>query len=705
MERKSDGTLRGWLYRLALKAAQTFTPISGGGYGGRGIILPNTKRDYGASVGDGLGSGILMAPMGFLQTAFPEAEVEIIVETDGEAEVLHGHRLAELLDNPNAEAGRGTYTGTALWQATLFDWYWGDAYWLKIRKPTRTASDWWTNVAGEVERLVYAPCWSLTPTWPKDGSRFISGYKYETDGEKVMVDPANVVHFRRGLNPRNQGRTGVSAIMPVLREIFTDDEASNFGASLMQNFGIPGLMMSPDTTDLEALKAFDPDAMKAYLKQQTTGDRRGEPFVSTIPAKLEQFGFNPKQLALTDIRNISEERMCAALGVPAAVVGFGSGLEQTKVGATLEALIGLTWTATLIPLQDAFADTVTRALVPEFDSRPNVKMRFNRGNVAALQPNKRDLAEAEDVAVRGGWRRVDHAQAAMGWTPDPSQALYLRTMNVIEVPAAEEGQSKSRRRIQSGRLGAGTKAASRAQRDLIKRFTEDALRLEGLFEAELSDFFSTMGGRIAEAAMDVLEPKASIEDELLADQILDQVEMEEIRASFETMGGEHYLRVAKDTFGAINAVMALGVDLPDERAVNLVAEGGRQMGLSDLVESTRRRLFKELADGRELGEGPVALARRIRDFVPAGRWSSAKVRARVIARTETLHAQRFSTLEAYDLAKNVDKVLAFDDRIGFGDEDCAERNGTEYTIDAARGEMADEHPNGTLSFAPIVGPD
>jgi hypothetical protein len=51
-----------------------------------------------------------------------------------------------------------------------------------------------------------------------------------------------------------------------------------------------------------------------------------------------QLGFAPRDLDLSALRNVAEERVCAALGVPAAVVGFGTGLEQTKLGATMREL-------------------------------------------------------------------------------------------------------------------------------------------------------------------------------------------------------------------------------------------------------------------------------------------------------------------------------------------------------------------------------
>jgi len=128
------------------------------------------------------------------------------------------------------------------------------------------------------------------------------------------------------------------------------------------------------------------------------------------------------------------------------------------------------------------------------------------------------------------------------------------------------------------------------------------------------------------------------------------------------------------------------------------------MGLIDIAEDTKRAIFRALAEGRSLGEGPPAVARRIREQVPAGRFVKAgpQYRANLIARTETKFAQNASSMEAYRASEVVEGVLAFDNQTGFGDADCTARDGTVYSFDDADAQTAAEHPNGTLSWAPAL---
>lgn len=174
-----------------------------------------------------------------------------------------------------------------------------------------------------------------------------------------------------------------------------------------------------------------------------------------------------------------------------------------------------------------------------------------------------------------------------------------------------------------------------------------------------------------------------------------------LRAELE----RHYLRVALATGETLEGVLGLGVMLPDPVQRVILDTGGRRAGLIDVDGQTREALYRALADGREAGEGPAKLAERIRGYVPAGRFGQAGAgyRARLIARTETKYAQNVSTLAAYQQSPAVGGVICYDNRTGYGDEDCTARDGEVMSFDDAQQAADEEHPNGTLSFGPATG--
>jgi hypothetical protein len=180
--------------------------------------------------------------------------------------------------------------------------------------------------------------------------------------------------------------------------------------------------------------------MREYMRTAFSGDRRGEWLVLGTPTETSQFGFDPNQLMLGNLRDIAEERVCAAIGIPAAVVGFGAGLQQTKVGATMRELRRLAWTSCVEPTQNTLARQATADLVPEFMTQTRrFRLHFDTSMVPAFQEEETERTNRVVRMVEGSVLRVDRAQEMLGLEPDPDQAVYLRPMGSVAVPADGEG--------------------------------------------------------------------------------------------------------------------------------------------------------------------------------------------------------------------------------------------------------------------------
>jgi len=117
-------------------------------------------------------------------------------------------------------------------------------------------------------------------------------------------------------------------------------------------------------------------------------------------------------------------------------------------------------------------------------------------------------------------------------------------------------------------------------------------------------------------------------------------------------------------------------------------------------------LFAALEEGRAAGEGVDQLTLRIRDQVGGGPWHDPETRARTIARTETKYAQNVSTV-ARAQHEGIERFVVFDGRLGEGRSTPSHiaRDGTIVTAEVAAQMADEEHPNGTLSFAPHIEED
>lgn len=381
---------------------------------------PRLGRGYQHEVGDGTASSTVMAPLLWIARTFPEAPPALwqrTSEAGQEDDRVVDHPLLRLLDEPN-----GFYGGRQLWMATLTDWSVdGNAYWLKIR-----------DRAGTVRQLWWAPAWMVCPYG--DDTTFVRYYEYMPGGTAapIRVDPADIVHFRFGLDADN-ARKGYSPLKSVLAEVFTDDEAARFTASLLRNMGVPGLVISPDN-DLP-LDPGDAAATKAYISSNFTGDRRGEPLVMSGRTKVQQFGFSPEQLMLRELRRIPEERVSAVLGVPAIVAGLGAGLDRstfTNMGEARE----MAYESNIIPTQRILADDIRRQLLSEWETDPFMwRFGFDLSEVRTLQGDEDARWRRYDVGVRGGWVTRAAAKRATGQQVLAGDEVYLIPANYTQVPA------------------------------------------------------------------------------------------------------------------------------------------------------------------------------------------------------------------------------------------------------------------------------
>lgn len=420
-------------------------------YSDWGFFLPRSRFDYASEVGDGTGSSTVMAPLLWVARTFPEAPPALWQQRDDDnmEDQVRDHDVLRLLQRPNP-----FFTGPVLWMATLVDYMAnGETYWLKMRNGSKLPSElWWT------------PHWMVEPKG--DETSFISHYEYRPEGTEVFrVDPADIVHFRFGADPDNP-RRGYSPLKSVLREVFTDDEAAAFTASLLRNMGVPGLVVSPEGAGAMP-NSDDVDDVKRYMKSAFTGDRRGEPIVMSGPTKIAQFGFSPEQLLLKELRRIPEERVSAVLGVPAVVAGLGAGLDRSTFTNYSEAREAA-YEQTIIPTQRILAEDIRFQLFAEFVSAEELwrwTVGFDLTKVRVLQEDVLRQWRRYDLGIRGGWVEVAEGRRAAGLKVRDSDRVFLRQANLTQV--AGEGGEVEPLSNPNGNGGAGTTDAEEVVREAV----------------------------------------------------------------------------------------------------------------------------------------------------------------------------------------------------------------------------------------------
>jgi len=619
--------------------------------------------DYARTVGDGRGASVVQACVLWLARTFPEAPIQVSRrKRDGTLEPIQGHPLTALIAKPN-----DYYSGVLLWMATLADWMvTGNAYWAIVRAG-----------AANVRELWWLPSAQVKPVGSDDGRTFLTHYEYNVGAEVVRIDVDDVVHFRYGLDPSDP-RRGLSPLASLIREIYTDEEAAAYTATLLKNVGVPGVVFSPGV-EIPKEKAQE---LKEFLANRFTGPHRGEPFVATGPTKIDRLSFNPTEMDLKALRRIPEERVSAIFGIPAIVVGLGSGLERSTFANFAEARQAA-YESNVIPTQRLFAAELQTQLLPFVGDGENQVVGFDLSDVRVLQPDMDLMFKRLDLAVQGGWMLVNEARSEIGLDPLPDgDVLYVKSTNVptpptelvppepepapVEEPTPLRALPPPKARQRKARGRSSTAGVNRLKARYLAPFSRE---IHALLVSEQEVALRRFGAGAKEVT------RLGGEDELVWRQLFEK----------------WYGRVLRGVGVLVEDDLGAAIDLSQEQLRVYLADAGANV--QGITETTRAAVRSALLEGQAANEGVEGIARRIRESAAFG-----QPRARVIARTELAFAANLSTVDSYRASGLVSHVDVLD---GDQDEPCASANGSRWTLEQAR-EHPIAHPQCVRAFSPVV---
>ena len=253
--------------------------------------------------------------------------------------------------------------------------------------------------------------------------------RYEvTDGFTLRTSyyaPEGVAHLRHHMS--RDGVNGLGVVnAALLDELRTDREAQQYTLTILANMGVPGIIVTPGRGALDDhaggvddYTQEDIDELKRQFLEQFSGGWRGG-----VAAFTRDWNFqspptvSTNSINLSHLRNVCEERLLAALGVPPALLGIGTGAEQTRVGATVDAMRLEFAHATLKPLADLVAQQLTRHFLP-FYAQPGVlEFRLDCSGCSVLQ-------EAAWQTIARQSAMDSRAARELAGTPEPSQTPQL----------------------------------------------------------------------------------------------------------------------------------------------------------------------------------------------------------------------------------------------------------------------------------------
>jgi len=369
-----------------------------------------------STMGNGASNSAVVACLQVLGTSFSEAQLSVKkYDSEGYEQDVLNHPLTKLMRRPNPYM-----SGDIIQQYIINAMHVsGDAYLLKQK-----------NNAGQVVALYPLMPEEVKPQGTKED--LITFYEYETNNQKFIIRPEDIVHIRLGLDPNNH-KKGFAPLRSVLREIYGDESAGQLATALLANSGVPSVLITPRTeyspTPEEA------EQIARTYQQKTAGKNKGKPLVVTGAMKVEKMAFSPTELDIGTLRRVPEERISAVLGVPAILAGLGSGLERATY-SNAETLREFFTENKLIPLWKQVGEELTQQLLlKDYEETEEITAYYDYSNVRALQQDMDELFNRLNVGVQGGWITVAEAREQVGLPTNDKQDVYYLDANKLVTPA------------------------------------------------------------------------------------------------------------------------------------------------------------------------------------------------------------------------------------------------------------------------------
>lgn len=346
-------------------------------------------------------------------------------------DVVERHPFYQLMEEPNPED-----TGSDLWKSFAYSWIIkGNVYFIKIR-----------NTFGQVVRLYYEPHFTIKARWrndkqgeyiPPERSQSIplierddsptlkiNYYEVDRDGGNFRIEPADIIHFKDGIDPFNT-RYGISRIQTILREIFQDSAVASYAAELLGGSGVIPFIVGVEDKDGSYIQE-DLENIKTRIIAQTSGANARTPVVLNARHTFTRTALTPQELDLRASRSMAQDIFSAVTGIPAIVLNFSSGMERSIYNNMSEADRRAVQSY-LQPIWWHRDQVLTRKLLRDIDQDETHFIESDLSEVGALQEDENERVARVVSMYQGQLIKRSEGRRELNYEVDPGGAddVYL----------------------------------------------------------------------------------------------------------------------------------------------------------------------------------------------------------------------------------------------------------------------------------------
>ena len=557
-----------------------------------------------------------------------------------------------------------------------------------------------------------------------------AGFVYDVGGKDHAIPVEDMCHLSLP-NPAGD-LYGLSPLQVLSRTVNLDLNMTDFAKVYFQNAGVPsGLLKLRRRLNTQE----EASTIRSRWRSQFGGKNNFHRIaILDEDADYQQMASAPKDMAMSELHDLTESRICAVFGVPAILVGANVGLQRSTYSNYREARLAF-HSETLEPLVGRILRYLNDHLFSEYqgnetltvdwsamraslDDKADQTARVNAlftGGIVTLNEARQQLGL--DALISGDIRRIpaavfemgegdSMAPVAIGAAPEPveqSRGLY---------PVKDWLGSSSDYRPWYAAGMESEKAPRPAPRGAMtaRRLLEDRETETDIMLPKLQRYFRGVRNRVdgilgrhMERGTDETKDFPFDADELLPSAEINGL-AEIIRASMA--------RVSRKTFDIINDSGVAGTLDWDEKLPVVQAALTQAPTRATMIHRTsHRNIQRAIATALERGYSIEGLARGVpNDNFPGLRslLTETEKRARLIARTEIMRTQNQTSVGFYQ-EQGFGFVRADDPDgdpndtyVDPGDpygRTCIERHGQVYSLEDARN--IDDHPNGRLNWLPM----
>lgn len=507
-----------------------------------------------------------------------------------------------------------------------------------------------------------------------DGTRMFSSFRVQTSKGPVDFPADRVVYFRDmqisgGLSwAQGHGRSKLDTAAAWLK---LSVKSVQIIRDLLENSVWPSGVFVPH-------HEWNPDddeynLFKQELQDYAKGGNKGKPFVALGGGNFTQLQAAIKDLVPEDILNRVESVVAAVSGVPAIVLQFLVGLQNSPWSQMAEAR-RMAYDDTIIPAWRKLERPLTQQILRPIDEDPTHFISFDTSKVASLQED--ELEAAQIAQMWGKQASLNERRMRMGLEPvDPAddpegkadEIPELTQPSLQEILAAggsapgalgnaqdagvdEGADDEADPKDEAAQAAAEDKKTERfvLERKLRAPRLQDALREESLtvWEVTTARLLKQDAKRLSQIVNELLlepEQKASSRGKARV--------MEAVTGYLKTESKQRWARSTTPLMvqAAERSTAVIAADLNVSYSLlhpNLIKFADRQTGrlIKGVSNTTRDLVSNIIQGGLDEGASTATIARTLSE---ATGFKSA--RAQLIARTETTAAYNGAPQESLSL--------------------------------------------------------